>query len=612
MKVSFPLAKARTAVAARGTGGGRILRRAWLIAVSVSLAIVALNLWAGRPVNLKQQSAAARILDRFGDVGQQGGPTAAGRLRSQIRFEDIAATAGLKFELRNGAIGEFHQPELMLGGVAALDYNNDGCMDIFFTNGAGMPSLEKTGPQYSNRLFRNNCDGTFTDVTEKAGVAGKGYSMGVAVGDYDNDGYPDIFVTGVNRNILYHNRGDGTFEDVTEKAHLGGVDPRYGKLWSVSAAWVDADNDGWLDLFVANYVQWDPKLEPRCGSQQQPLYCDPSAYHGTPNQLFRNNHDGTFTDITEPSGLGAQIGKGMGVAVADYDGDGLMDIFVANDSIPNFLFHNLGRGRFEEVAMLAGVALNDNGRPVASMGADFRDLDDDGRPDLIFTAMINDTFPLFRNTGKSPPFEDVTARSGLALATRTLTGWGIGLYDFDNDGYKDVFTANSHFPALDRFLGTDAALSNSLFRNQGDGRFEDVSKAAGADFQARGNYRGVAFADFDNDGRLDAVVSNVNGPARLFRNVTANAGHWLALKLSGTHSNRDGIGATVTITLPTGRKLYNHCTTSVGYASSSEPLVRFGLGEQKVATLIEIHWPTGKTQELHDVIGGKIVRVREP
>ena len=532
--------------------------------------------------------------------------------RAQIRFEDVAKKGGLNFELHNGAVGEFHQPELMLGGVAVLDYNNDGCMDIFFTNGAEMPSLKKTGPQYFNRLYRNNCDGTFTDVTERAGVAGDGYSMGVAVADYDNDGYPDIFVVGVNRNILYHNRGDGTFEDVTERAHLGGVDPHYGKLWSVAAAWVDVDNDGWLDLVVSNYVQWDPKVEPKCGTAQKPLYCHPGAYHDSHNQLFRNNHDGTFTDITESSGIGARFGKGMGVAIGDYDGDGLMDIFVANDSVPNFLFHNMGHGKFEEVAMLTGVALDDNGRPVASMGADFRDFDNDGRPDLIFTAMINDTFPLFRNTGKTPVFEDATARSGIAVATRSLTGWGIGLYDFANDGFKDVFAANAHFPALEESLGTAPELPNSVFRNEGDGRFEDVSKSAGADFQVRGQYRGVAFADFDNDGRVDAVVSNVNGPARLFRNMTAGSGHWLALKLRGTKSNRDGIGARIEVTLPSGRKLFNHCTTSVGYASSSEPLVRFGLGKEAIAKLIEIHWPSGQVQQLHDIKVDQILEVHEP
>lgn len=531
---------------------------------------------------------------------------------AQIRFEDVAARAGLKFTLRNGATGAFHQPELMLGGVAVLDYNRDGCMDVYFTNGATMPGLKKTGPEYYNRLFRNNCDGTFTDVTEKAGVAGEGYSMGAAAADYDNDGYPDLYVTGVNRNILFHNRGDGTFEDVTAKARLSGVDARYGKLWSLAAAWVDADNDGWLDLVVTNYVQWDPATEPRCGEPSKPLYCHPSAYHDTPDQLFRNNHDGTFTDITESSGLGAQIGKGMGVAIADYDGDGLMDIFVANDSEPNFLFHNLGHGKFEEAAILAGVALNDDGRAVASMGADFRDFDNDGRPDLVFTAMINDTFPLFRNTGKTPAFEDVTVRSGLAVPTRTLTGWGIGLFDFDNDGAKDLFTANAHFPSYDPYLGTASALANRVFRNRGGGRFEDASPGAGPGFAVPGEYRGVAFADFDNDGRVDTVVANVNGPARLFRNVTASAGHWLALKLTGTRSNRDGIGAQIAVTLSGGRKLYNECSTSVGYASSSEPLVRFGLGPDSTAATIEVRWPSGRVQQLQNVRADRVVEVREP
>ena len=552
---------------------------------------------------------AAVLLARAGAVASSAGSVDSA---THIQLEDIAKKAGLSFVLRNGAAGEFHQPELMLGGVAALDYNNDGCMDIYFTNGAAMPSLKKTGAEFSNHLFRNNCDGTFSDVTQQAGVAGDGYSMGVAVGDYDNDGYPDLFVIGVNRNILYHNRGDGTFEDVTAKAHLEGLEPHYGKLWSDSAAWVDVDNDGWLDLFVTNYVQWDPKMEPRCGTPDHPLYCDPSAYHGTPDQLFRNNHDGTFTDITQSSGIGAYIGRGMGVAIADYDGDGLPDIFVANDTVPNFLFHNLGHGKFEEVAMLAGVALNDNGRPVASMGADFRDYNNDGLPDLVFTDMVNDTYQLFRNTGKAPAFEDETASSGLALATRSLTGWGVGLYDLDNDGDKDLFTSNSHFPGLERDLGTETALPNSVFRNDGNGHFVDVSKAAGPDFQLPGHYRGVAFADFDNDGRVDAVVSNVDGPTRLFRNITPNAGHWLALKLRGTRSNRDGIGAKVEVTLPSGRKLYNHCTTSVGYASLSEPLVRFGLGKETVAKAVEIRWPSGTVQRLSNVKADRVLKVREP
>jgi hypothetical protein len=531
---------------------------------------------------------------------------------AQIQFEEISEKAGLRFKLENGATGNFHQVELMVGGVAVLDYNNDGCTDVFFTNGAALPSLKKESPKYYNRLFRNNCDGTFTDVTQQAGVAGEGYSIGVAAADYDNDGFVDLFVAGVNRNILYHNRGDGTFEDVTQKAGLTGVDPTYGKMWSIAAAWVDVDNDGYLDLFVTNYVAWDPAKEPRCGNPEQRLYCHPSAYAGRPDQLFRNNGDGTFTDISRESGIAKSIGKGMGVAVADYDGDGRMDIFVANDSMRNFLFHNLGKGKFEEVGLIAGVALNDDGRPVAGMGADFRDFDNDGRPDLAVTDMINDSYLLFRNSGGSPIFEDITASSGFSMATRSLTGWGIGIYDLDNDGWKDIFTANAHFPGLGQYLAVPTSLPNSVFRNLGHGTFSDVSKSAGKDFQLPSEYRGSAFADLDNDGRIDVVVTALNAPARLFRNVSSRQSHWLALKLTGTRSNRDGVGAAVQLNLANGKTLYNHVTTSVGYASSSEPLVRFGLGSETIAKHIRIRWPSGAVQELDNIRTDQVLKVREP
>lgn len=530
---------------------------------------------------------------------------------AQIQFQDITHRAGIDFRLANGATGAFHQVELMVGGVAVLDYNNDGCMDIFFTNGAALPSLKKDAPKFYNRLFRNNCDGTFTDVTEQAGVAGDGYSIGAAAADYDNDGFVDLFVTGVNRNILYHNRGNGTFEDVTKKAGLSGVDPKYGKMWSIAAAWVDVDDDGHLDLFVTNYVGWDPQREPSCGTSEHRLYCPPGAYLGRPNQLFRNNGDGTFTDISEQSGIAKNIGRGMGVAVADYDGDGRTDIFVANDSMRNFLFHNQGGGKFEEVGLLSGVALSEDGRPVASMGVDFRDFDNDGRPDLAVTDMINDSYLLFRNTGRLPVFDDIGALSGFELATGRLTGWGIGIYDFDNDGLKDIFSSNAHFPALSEYLAVPSALPNSIFRNLGGDKFKDVSSTAGKDFQAPAQYRGAAFADFDNDGRVDVVVTALDGPARLFRNVTPGSGHWLGLKLTGTRSNRDGIGAVVRVELASGKILYNHGTTSVGYASSSEPLVRFGMGADKIARRIEIRWPSGAVQTLDNVQGDRIVSVRE-
>ena len=527
---------------------------------------------------------------------------------SSIQFEEMAAKAGIHFQLKNGARGDFHQIELMPGGVAALDYNNDGCMDIFFTNGATSPALVKTSPEFYNRLYRNNCNGTFTDVTETAGLKGSGYSNGVAAADYDNDGFTDLFVTGVNGNTLYRNRGDGTFEDVTAKAGLKTQTPN---PWSVSAGWFDADNDGYLDLFVVNYVAWNGASESPCGAPDMRLYCHPSNYTGLPNQIFRNNHDGTFSDVSAKSGIGAAVGKGMGVAFADFDGDGLMDIFVANDSVPNLLFHNLGNFQFREAGYEMGVALPETGRAIAGMGTDFRDYDNDGYPDVIVTGMVNDAFQLFRNIGHASGFDDATARAGLANATRGLTGWSVGLYDFDNDGYKDLFTANSHFPEIGRYLGAPAPLPNRIFRNTA-GHFQDVSATAGQDFQAAAFYRGAAFADFDNDGRLDVVVSAIGSPAVLLHNISQNANHWLAFRLRGTKSNRDGIGASIKITLPDGRALYNQATTSVGYASSSERIVRFGLAEASKASQVEIRWPSGTVQKLTNIPAGRVVDVREP
>lgn len=534
-----------------------------------------------------------------------------GAAHAQIRFEDIAKKSGLNFTLKNSAGGQFRQVELMPGGVAALDYDNDGCVDIFFANGAALPSLRKTGPEFSNRLFRNNCDATFTGVTSKAGVAGEGYSMAAAVADFDNDGFADLFVAGVNRNILYRNRGDGTFEDVTKKAGVSGVDPKYGKLWSVSAGWFDFDNDGRLDLFVSNYVLWDPLKEKACGAPDHRLYCHPDNYAGTPNQLFHNNGDGTFTDVSRTSGIANHIGKGMGVSFADFDGDGFTDVFVANDSIRNFLFRNKGNGTFEEVGLQAGVALADHGNAIAGMGTDFRDYNNDGLPDVAVTGMVNDTYLLFRNRGGKSLFEDDTIHSGLARLTNQLTGWGMGLFDFDNDGWKDLFFANSHFPQLNRYLGTQSELSNSVFRNAGNGRFEDVSQSAGPDFQAKALYRGAAFADFDKDGRVDVVVTALDAPAKLFRNTTPGSGHWLAVKLIGSKSNRGGLGAKICVTLPDGHKLYNHATTSVGYASSSETQVRFGLGAQDKVKTIEIVWPGGGTQMIENAAIDRVLEIRE-
>jgi len=528
---------------------------------------------------------------------------------AQIRFEEIAKKAGLDFRLKNAAGGRFHQVELMLGGVAALDYNNDGCMDLYFTNGATIPELRKTGPEFWNRLYRNNCDGTFTDVTAEAGVAGEGYSMAVATADFDNDGLCDIFVAGVNRNILYRNLGNGRFADVTAKAGLSGVDPKHGKMWAISAGWFDYDNDGWLDLFISNYVAWDPATEPACGSPR--FYCHPREYPGLPNQLFHNNGDGTFTDVSERSGIARHVGKGMGVAFADFDGDGFTDIFVANDSVRHFLFHNQGDGTFKEIGLEAGVALREDGSPIAGMGADFRDFDNDGRPDLVVSGMINDGFLLFRNQGKPALFQDAAQLTGLQLATRPFTGWSLGMYDFDNDGWRDLFFALSHFPALEPYIGRAAALPNRIFRNVGGRKFVDVSSGAGPDFQQPALHHGTAFADFDNDGRIDVAVTTLDGPVKLLRNVTEGAGHWLAVRLHGTKANRQGLGAVVTATLEDGRTLYGQATTSVGYASSSEPLVRFGLGAQATVKQLEVRWPGGERQTMRDVAGDRQIDIEE-
>jgi hypothetical protein len=529
-----------------------------------------------------------------------------------IRFQDVSQPAGLNFVLQNGASGHFYQPEIMLGGVAALDYNNDGCMDIFVTNGAELPAGVKTGPRFSNHLFRNNCDMTFTDVTDKAGLAGEGYSMGVAAADYDNDGFTDIFVTGLTHNALYRNRGDGTFEDVTRRSGLSALDQKYGPMWSASAGWFDYDNDGYLDLFVSSYVAWTPGSDNCWKEGGELFYCHPRVYQPLPNRLFHNDGKGAFTDASESSEISRHPGKAMGVAFGDFNGDGRMDVFVSNDSVPNFLFENLGAGKFKEVALEKGVAYAAHGNAIAGMGAEFRDFDDDGMEDILLDGMYWDSFPLYRNVGKPRFFSDETSSSGIESATHELTAWGLGLFDFDNDGHKDVFYAASHFPGGGPRGHADAALPNHVLRNNGNRGFEDVSALAGPDFQIPAMHHGAAFADFDNDGRVDVVVTAIDSNLRLFRNLSPYPGHWIALRLTGSRSNRDGIGARVRLTLPSGAVEFNRATTAVGYASSSEPTVRFGLGPYDEAKEIQIDWPSGARQVLRSIKGDRVLAIAEP
>ena len=532
---------------------------------------------------------------------------------STIRFEDIAARAGVRFIADSSPSRNKNQIETMLAGVALLDYDGDGLLDIYFVNGAAIPSLRKEDKKYYNRLFHNNGDGTFTDVTERAGVVGAGFGMGVAVGDYDNDGRPDIFLANVGSNQLFHNNGDGTFTDVTAKAGLSGGLLDGKKMWSVAAGWFDYNNDGYLDLFVSNYCKWEVDKDPYCGPPGKRYYCHPRLYQPLHNTLYRNNGDGTFTDVSEATGIAKHFGKGMGISFADFDGDGYMDVFVANDTMPNFLFHNLQGKAFEEVAVPAGVAYADDGIALSGMGSDFRDVNNDGLPDVWHTAVELERFPLFLNRGHGQ-FFDATTPSGIGRRTREMSGWGNGILDLDNDGWKDLFVARSN--VIDNVAefssGRQYPEPNAVFRNLGNGKFEDVSPQAGADFQTPGAHRGAAFGDLDNDGRMDAVVTVLNGPAKIFRNVSANGNHWALLRLVGTKSNRMGIGAQVKLTTPEGGSQYNHVTTSVGFASSSDSRVHFGLGRAQGIAEIEIRWPSGIRQVLKDVPGDRILTIEEP
>ena len=527
---------------------------------------------------------------------------------SPIVFENTIDTSNIHFVLKNSVSPQRYSIETMTGGVALFDYDNDGLLDIFFTNGAEIPSLQKSNASFHNRLFRNNGDGTYTDVTEKAGLAGVGYSMGVAAGDFDNDGFVDLYVAGFNRNQLFHNNGDGTFTDVTEKAGVSGVIPGHGKPWSVTAGWIDYNNDGLLDLFVVNYLDYSIANAHSCQTDNIVDYCSPNEYRGTPNMLYRNNGDGTFTDVSQQSHISRYVGKGMGVAFADYDDDGFTDIFVSNDTFPNFLLHNNGDGTFTDVALTAGVAYNEYGKTVAGMGVDFRDLDNDSRPDIFHTAMFGDTFPLYRNLG-SGQFEDVTDMTGLAAMTTRFTAWGTGIFDFDNDGNKDIFTACAAI--LDNSMEVNHKpypLPNRLYRNPGNLVFKDVSVDAGEGFSVPAAHRGAAFGDLNNDGKIDIVVTVLNGDPQLLMNRSKDHNHWITLKLVGVADNRDGLGTKIKITTANGTQ-YNHATTAVGYNSSSDKRVYFGLGSATVVEKIELTWPTGVKQVLDNVPADQILTI---
>ena len=517
---------------------------------------------------------------------------------------EVKPPHGLDFTLQNSPTPQKYLIETMPGGVALLDYNNDGLLDIFFVNGGRLTSpmatpenFDRHDPRYWNRLYRQNRDGSFTDVTEAAGLANAGdgnYGMGVAVGDYDNDGYPDLYVTSYGKNILYHNNGDGTFTDVTAKAGVaaGG--------WSVSAGFFDYDNDGKLDLFVTRYMDWDTKHNKDCGGNYH-TYCPPAQFPATTNVLYHNRGNGTFEDVSQRSGIAAKKGRALGVAFADYDDDGFTDIFVANDGMQQFLFHNNGDGTFSERGLEAGAALTTDGKPLSGMGATFEDYDNDGRPDIIVTVLPREIYGVYHNDGNGL-FSYRSLETGLGALSSGSSGWGVGLEDFDNDGWKDLFVAQSH--VLDNVEKIDPSLhylEPPMFALNHNGRFERAD--LGTVVPVAG--RGAAFGDLNNDGWMDVVTSVLGGHPQVFLN-RGGSRHWLVISLRGTRSNRDGFGARVRVNGQT-----RFATTAGSYLSASDKRLHFGLGAAETAQA-EIRWPSGTRQTLNNVRADQFLEVREP
>ncbi len=533
-----------------------------------------------------------------------------------IRFTDVTSDAGVAFVHQSSATSNKYLVETMGGGVALLDYDNDGRLDVFFTNGAKLDDPmpegkrpDKADAKYWNRLYRQLPDGTFADVTEKAGLTGMPqnyYGMGVAVGDYDNDGFEDLYVTNFGGNTLYHNNGDGTFSDATSRAGVGASG------WSASAGFFDADNDGKLDLFVTRYVDWTFQTNRYCGEKKPGYraYCHPDNYAGVANVLYRNNGDGTFTDVSTKAGIANPNGKGLGVAFADYDRDGYTDIYVANDSVQSFLYHNNRDGTFTEEGLVAGVGFNEDGKTFAGMGVDFADYDNDGRPDIIVTDLSNERYKLFHQNADGS-FRDATNTSGLGGLTLLFSGWSTRFLDYDNDGWKDLFVAQGH--VMDTIEKTSPNLTYQqpplLLRNE-SGRFSRVEP--GDAFTQNWAGRGAAFGDLDNDGDIDVVLSNVGQKAVVLRNDGGNRQNWLTIRTVGTTSNRDGIGCLVNVVSHSGLSQSFTINTAVGYLSASDKRLLVGLGSDATAKLVEIRWPSGVVQRFENVPARQTLTATEP
>ena len=525
-----------------------------------------------------------------------------------IQFRDATQKARIHFVHNNGAYGKKYLPETMGPGVAFIDYDNDGWQDIFLVNGTDWPghSSKHTTP----KLYRNNHDGTFTDVTHKAGLDVEVFGMGVAVGDYDNDGYDDLFVTAMGQSHLFHNNGNGTFTDVTQKAGLMGP-----KEFSTSAAWVDYNRDGNLDLVVANYVQWSIDGDLYCTLDgKSKSYCTPESYKGTSVRLWHNRGDGTFEDATKKAGLGDPTSKTLGIAVLDYDNDGWPDLLLSNDTQPNKLYRNNGNGTFTEKAVVAGVAFSEDGVARAGMGVDAADYDRSGAPSLLITNFSNQMISLYHNEGKGL-FVDEAPRSAVGRTTLLTLGFGCFFFDYDLDGWPDIFIANGHIDSDIQRVQPNVkyAMPPHVFRNLGKGNFQEVTKTLGTPFDTPRVGRGAAYGDFNNDGRLDLLLSTNGGPAYLFANEAsgeAASRKSLRMKLAGVKSNRDGIGAVVKVSSG-GDAQGQMMRSGSSYLSASELVLTFGLGQHDKAESVEIRWPSGQVDKLSNVESGQTITVTE-
>ncbi|HXM98286.1 MAG TPA: CRTAC1 family protein [Candidatus Dormibacteraeota bacterium] len=527
---------------------------------------------------------------------------------STATFRDVTQQSGIHFVHNNGAYGKKFLPETMGPGVAFIDYDNDGWPDIFLVNGTDWPGHAQK--HSTPKLYRNNHDGTFTDVTHKAGLDLELFGMGAAVGDFDNDGNDDLFVTAYGQNHLFHNNGNGTFTDVTQKSGLAGI-----KEFSTSAAWVDYDKDGRLDLVVGNYVQWSRESDLYCTLDgKSKSYCTPESYKGASLRLWHNRGDGTFEDVTKKAGLNDPTSKTMGIAILDYDNDGWPDLLVSNDTQPNKLYRNNGNGTFSDKAVVAGIAFSEDGVARAGMGVDAADYDRSGSPSILITNFSNQMLSLYHNEGKGL-FVDEAPRSEIGHASLLTLGFGCFFFDFDLDGWPDIFIANGHIDADIQRVQPNVkyAMPPHLFRNMGKGNFVEVTKSSGAAFAAPRVGRGAAYADFDNDGRLDLLLSTNGGPVYLFHNEPAGASkanQSLRIKLVGNKSNRDGIGAVVRVT-SAGEMQAQMLRSGSSYLSASELVLTFGLAQRTKAETVEVRWPSGQVDHLMNVDAGQTITVTE-